>query len=208
MDIIEKELEHDYETWKKGNGLGGRGCLTDATTDRLQNYVDVDMRQNVADLKSMKPSFLASLFHCSCNKDNYYYYPYWPIGPNNCSKYNADRANNTHTYKAGQGLRRDIIYKRRPIFLELSKDRELEKCLHCKTENANESFNGTIWELIPKMTFVTLPNIEFGVYDAVANFNIGIKASVLIHGKLNFVPGVHMLRGCNKYNIKGVNLAN
>ena len=58
------------------------------------------------------------------------------------------------------------------------------------------------------MTFVTLPNIEFGVYDAVANFNIGIKASVLIHGKLNFVPGVHMLRGCNKYNIKGVNLAN
>ena len=193
---------------KKGKGLAGRGRLIDATTDRLQNYADVDMRQNVADLKSMKPSFLASLFHFSCNKDNYYLYPYWPIGPNNCSKYNADRTNNTHTYKAGQGLRRDIIYKRRPIFSELSKDRELEKYLHCKAQNANESFDGTIWELIPKMTFATLPNIEFGVYDAVANFNIGIKASVLIHEKLNFVPGVHMLRECNKYNIKGVNLAN
>ena len=47
-----------------------------------------------------------------------------------------------------------------------------------------------------------------GVYDTVANFNIGIKTSVLIYEKIDFVPGVHMLRGCNKYNIKRVNLAN
>ena len=46
------------------------------------------------------------------------------------------------------------------------------------------------------------------VYDAVANFNIGMKASVLIYEKLNFATGVRMLRGCNKYNIKRVNLAN
>ena len=47
----------------------------------------------------------------------------------------------------------------------------------------------------------------FGVYDAVANFNIEMKPSVLIYEKLNFASGVHMLRGCNKYNIKWVNLA-
>ena len=47
-----------------------------------------------------------------------------------------------------------------------------------------------------------------GVYDTVANFNIAIKTSVLIYEKIDFVPGVHMLRGCNKYNIKRVNLAN
>ena len=52
------------------------------------------------------------------------------------------------------------------------------------------------------MTFVTLPNLEFCVYDAAANFNIGIKALVLIYDNLNFVPDVQMLRGCNKYNIK------
>ena len=44
------------------------------------------------------------------------------------------------------------------------------------------------------------------VYDAVANFNIGMKASVLIYEKLNFAPGVHILKGCNKYNIKKVDL--
>ena len=45
-----------------------------------------------------------------------------------------------------------------------------------KTQNANESFNGTIWESIPKNTFVTLPNLEFGVYDGVAHCNIRMKA--------------------------------
>ena len=35
-----------------------------------------------------------------------------------------------------------------------------------------------------------------------------MKASVLIYEKLNFAPSVHMLRGCDKYNIKRVNLAN
>ena len=53
-----------------------------------------------------------------------------------------------------------------------------------KTQNANESFNGTTWERIPKNTFVTLPNLEFGVYDGVAHCNIRMKASVLIYEKL------------------------
>ena len=58
----------------------------------------------------------------------------------------------------GQGGRGHIyIY----IYLEVSKDTELEKCLHGKTQNAKESFIGTIWERIPKNTFVTLPDLEF-----------------------------------------------
>ena len=47
-----------------------------------------------------------------------------------------------------------------------------------------------MWERIPKTTFITVPNLEFG------------KASVLVYENLNFVPDVHMLRGYNKYNIK------
>ena len=194
---------------KSGNnkkGLGDRGRLTDPIVDRLQNYAGVTIRQNVGDLKSMKSGFLASLFHVASNKDNLFHYPHCPIGPNSWCKCNADRANNTQSYKSGPGLPRNIIYEKKPIFLELSKDSKLEKCLHGKTQNANESFNDAIWERIPKTTFVTLPNLEFGVYDAVANFNIGMKASVLIYEKLNFAPGVHMLKGCNKYNIKKVDL--
>ena len=59
-----------------------------------------------------------------------------------------------------------------------------------------------------KNTFVTLPSLEFGVYDAAAHFNIGMKASVLIYEKLNFLPGVNMVKGCKKCNLKWGHLAN
>ena len=51
------------------------------------------------------------------------------------------------------------------MYLELSKDTELEKFLLGKTQIVNESFNGTIWERIPKNTFATLPNLEFGALE-------------------------------------------
>ena len=124
--------------------MGGRGRLTDATTDRLQNYAGAGIRQNAGDLKSIESSFLASLLHVASNKDNSYHCPHCPIFPNSWCKYNADRENNTQNYKPGPGLPRDIICKIIPTFSELSKDNELEKCLHDKTQNVNESFNGTL----------------------------------------------------------------
>ena len=77
-----------------------------------------------------------------------------------------------------------------------------------KTQKANESFNGTIWERIPKNTFIILPNLEFGVYDGVAHCNIRMKASVLVYEKLNIVSVVYMLKGFKKRNLKRVNLLN
>ena len=56
--------------------------------------------------------------------------------------------------------------------------------------------------------FVTLPDLELGVYDGVAHCNIGMKASVLIYEKLNFVSVVYMLKGFKKRNLKRVNLVN
>ena len=65
-----------------------------------------------------------------------------------------------------------------------------------------KSFNDAVWEHTPKNTFVTLPNLEFGVYDAGRYFNIGMKASVLIYEKLNFGSGVYMLKGFKNCNLK------
>ena len=77
-----------------------------------------------------------------------------------------------------------------------------------KTQNANESFNGTIWERTPKNTFVSLPSLEFGAYDGIAYCNIRRKASVSIYDKLNFVSVVYILKGFKKRNLKMVNLVN
>ena len=77
-----------------------------------------------------------------------------------------------------------------------------------KTQSADESFNGTIWQRIPRNTFVRLPNLEFGVYDDVAHYNIRMKASVLISEKLKFFLVVYMLKVFIKRNLERVNLVN
>ena len=59
----------------------------------------------------------------------------------------------------------------------------LEKCLHGLSQNRNESFNGTIWNRIPKGTYVGLRQLEIGVYDAIAHFNIGSEAAILVYEK-------------------------
>ena len=96
----------------------------------------------------------------------------------------------------------DIVMKLKPIFAELGDESLMEKCLHGKTQNQNESFNSMIWDRIPQMRYVSFTQLEFGMYDAVANFNIGKKASVLIYEKMNLIPGKFTLQACDKINRK------
>ena len=96
----------------------------------------------------------------------------------------------------------DIIMKLKPIFAELGDESLLEKCLHGKTQNQNESFNPMIWDRIPQTRYVSFTQLELGVYDAVANFKIGKNASVLIYEKMNLIPGKFTLQACDKINRK------
>ena len=70
------------------------------------------------------------------------------------------------------------------------------------TQNQNESFNPMIWSRIPKSPNVSFSQLQLGVYDGVADFNIGRKASILIFEKLNMIPGKYCLEGCRKINEK------
>ncbi|GFV60088.1 uncharacterized protein TNCV_3886061 [Trichonephila clavipes] len=51
----------------------------------------------------------------------------------------------------------------------------LRKCLHGKTQNANEAFNGCLWNVVPKEIFVELQTFSLGSYIAVITFNKGFK---------------------------------
>ena len=65
----------------------------------------------------------------------------------------------------------------------------------------------TVWERIPKNHYVSLSQLQFGAYDAVANFNIGRKASVLVMEKMQLRPGRYLLKGCQKINRKRLYLS-
>jgi len=65
-----------------------------------------------------------------------------------------------------------------PIYEDLSKEDLLERCLGGHTQNANESFNSTVWRLAPKHMHSGLKIIEIAAYLAAGTFNEG-NASIL-----------------------------
>ena len=150
----------------------------------------------------MQATVRATLFHVVSSKENNWHYPHCPEGKDSWCRFHQDRVNGTSAYKPGPGLPLDIVMKLKPIFAELSDESLLEKCLHGKAQNQNESFNLMIWDRIPKTRYVSLTQLELGVYDAVANFNIGKKTSVLIYEKINLIPGKFTLQGFDKINRK------
>ena len=115
-------------------------------------------------------------------------------------KFQQDITNKTKTFTPGPGLPEDIIKHVKPILADLSSDALLEKCLHGLTQNQNESFNGTVCNRIHKGTYVGLRQLEMGVYDVIAHFNIGSIAGILVYEKLGMRPGQHMLKVCLSKN--------
>lgn len=54
---------------------------------------------------------------------------------------------------------------------------------------------------------MALSTFKFGVYDAVAYFNIRTKASVLIFEQLEMIPGKYMTKGSDTRNRKRLYVA-
>ena len=96
----------------------------------------------------------------------------------------------TNHYKPGPGLPLEVIKHVKSVYQDLSKTELLEKCLHGKTQNANESFHGTIWNRIHKTCHVGKNVFELGIFDAVAHFNIGRKVALDMQ-LLKITPGYY-----------------
>ena len=97
-----------------------------------------------------------------------------------------------------------------PIYNDLTKRENLMKSLHGKKQinkkNTNESFNGMIWERIPKFHYLGLQKLKIGIY-VIAVFNYDRKASLGILTKLNVESRVYMTKLCHELNCRRKSLA-
>ena len=82
-------------------------------------------------------------------------------------KYQAEKPNRTNPYKEKPGLPLVIRDTIRTVFVSLSQGNLMQKCLHEKTQNNNESRNGLIWKRCPKDVFLGRVTLELGVFSAV-----------------------------------------
>ena len=187
--------------------FGGKGKLTDGVIGKLQNCYGIAIRSSTGNLAEMKSNILASLFHCA-STDKQPLHTYCPAGENSWCGYKRDQANKTSTYKHGKGLPLSVIAELKPVYAHLSDDNLLQKCLDGKTQNQNEAFNGMICQRIPKPVFVGANIFKLGVYDAVAHFNIGGRATVEILEGLGMNPGAFCLAGLQQTDSLRVSRAN
>ena len=192
----QKRVGNRLRKIRKDKKLGGVKRLTNTKIDKLQNYFGIALRQNVGNLENMRKAILNSLFHVSDYHDNCL------KTPDTWCQYQKDKIDGTTLYTSKGGLPIDVRQAIMPTYVNLTNPDDLVKCLHGKTQNANESFNGMIWERIPKIRYVTLEKLEFGVFDAIATFNIGRKASLDILGELNVQPGTYTKIMCQNINEK------
>ena len=192
---------------KEKKGLGGKGKLTNNTIDKLQNYYGIAIRSNKGDLAGMKKAIYASLMHCASSKD-LPLHDHCPDGKESWCGFKRDKANKTNLFKPGPGLPKRIIAELKPIYLRLSNDDLLCKCLDGKTQNQNESLNGMIWCRLPKGVFVGSDLLKLGIYDAVSHFNVGAKAVINVLNKLGIKPGSYTEDACKDTDKLRVSKAN
>ena len=98
----------------------------------------------------------------------------------------------------------DVIKQVKPIFEDLSNETLLKKCLHEKTRNQNESYNGMIWHRIPKTILISSTTFDIGVYDAAAHFNPGNMATLEIFDEIGIERGSFTILGCHDDNQKRI----
>ena len=112
----------------------------------------------------MRSAILASFLHIASSASNNYH-GQSDRSPETWCQYQRDRIFNTNSYKPGKGLSLKVVKLVRPIYMDLINPKEIQKCLHGKIQNQNESYNSMIWERVPKITYCGKDKLELAVYD-------------------------------------------
>ncbi|GFW70304.1 uncharacterized protein TNCV_5131301 [Trichonephila clavipes] len=182
---------------KSTKGLDGKGKLTDKFIDTLQNYFGIAMRSNVGNLSNMQTAVIAAFFHC-CSTDKKPMHGQCPSGSDTWCKYQKAKQEGKLYKHRTAGLPNAVLNTVKTTYMDLCDQSLLEKCLHGKTQNANESFNGVLWSIIPKETFVELLTLQFGAFLAVLQFNDGSKGILSMLEYLHIPMGYFFLKGFSK----------
>ena len=181
-----RRLKQDHRGKKlaDGKGLSGAGRLTEKVMNTLQNYYGCAIRQNTGSLEDMRKSVSAILPHVASSANNLLHHS-CPDGDNSWCGYKQ----NPSTYKHKKGLPLPVIKIVEPIFKDLASTNLLSKCLHGKTQNANECLYKIVWDRCSKEYFVERDVVKEAAYSAVSHFNDGRIAILKVFESLHITPG-------------------
>ncbi|XP_018315083.1 uncharacterized protein [Mycetomoellerius zeteki] len=173
--------------------LGGKGKLTNKLIDQLTIYYGLAIRRNPNSLKNMKNEIWATLYHKTSTDEN----PQHELCSESwCNWKKAQAANSLRDFHHKPPLPADVFEKLKPIYVNLSRDELLNRCLGGYTQNSNESFNATVWNLAPKSYLSGKKVLQIATDIAVCNFNDGLSNILRIMQVLEMTIGPQSYNFC------------
>ena len=147
----------------------------------------------------MKKAVWAIFFHKSSTDEN----PMHMFCPKNKESWcGYNRGPETgEMYNHRHSLPAAVMNTIKPTFRALADPKLLEKCLHGKTQNPNESLKFLIQQRSPKTGFVGSKVLQIAVYDAALCFNSGYASRIDVLKELGITPGkfrMQIIRDVNK----------
>ena len=187
--------KHKGQKLADGKGILGRGRLTDAAINKLQNYFGIAIRNNLDSVYTMKKSIYASLFHNSLIEDDKRH-QFCPRSKDSWCAWQKEEAEGKNpTFKPTLNIPKAIYDIVLPIYKELTDESLLQKCLHGKTQNAYEALHGLIWQRCPKTVYCGRKILEIGVASAVCTMNDGSSAIKYVFERMSLRPGAQAEKG-------------
>ncbi|GFY08705.1 uncharacterized protein TNCV_5006181 [Trichonephila clavipes] len=141
---------HRGKKLSDGKSISGKNRLTDKFIDTITTYYGNAIRQNNSSVSDMRQAIWAIYCHYRSTDEEPMHH-FCPIGDNSWCKYlKAVATNSASLFKHKNIVPIAIMDEIKPIIAELSAPKLLKKCVRGKTQNANESFNSTVWNYCPK----------------------------------------------------------
>lgn len=170
-DVIFEETEGN----KKKKGIAGVGGLTGKNITRIVKHHGRMVRKYGKNPELLRKRILAIYKHTSATDDN--------PDHDDCDaifcKYlqNIAKENPPETYSHSDRKNSHIppyVMKHvKDIFDDMADVRKLKSVEHALTQNANECFNSTLWNVLPKSGFANLKLVQFATNIAICSYNEG-----------------------------------
>ena len=168
--------------------MGGKGRLTDVLMKKFQRFYGKAIRSNVNNAEAMKRAVMAIFYHSYSTDDRPLHFM-CPASDKSWCKYQRAIVKGEPPPPAKPTIHPDIGPYVKRVFLDLSEDSLMERCVLGATQNQNESFNSIIWNRCPKTDFASVAVVEMCVDLAVITFNSGMGALRGVLKRLNYHCG-------------------
>ena len=123
---------------------------------------------------------------------------YCPKSNDTWCKYWKDKNNSTNFYSEDTRLPEVFIEELNPIFIRLSNNELLSRCLRGITQNQNEAANGMLWSKCPKTKFCGARRVRIAAAQTIAAFNTGAASQAVALDLCGVSPGMNTKKALRK----------